>query len=190
MVHPTKAMQIKMQIKIIVSTPCPAWLIDLPEAVTTAQAAVSAVIADAGLAHPMIEIGVTLTDDADLRRLNRKYRQQDKPTNILSFTGDTAFGPAFDPANVAPLLLGDIVLAHGVVGAEARAQGKTMFAHYCHLLVHGSLHLLGQDHSDEGDAKAMEIREVAILASIGIADPYQVMDRSANVDKPAPVDLK
>lgn len=179
-----------MQIEIIVSTPCPAWLIDLPEAVATAQAVVSAVMADAGLAHPMIEIGVTLTDDADVQRLNRDYRQLDQPTNVLSFAGDSAFDPAFGAANAGPLLLGDIVLAHGVVGAEARAQGKTMRAHFCHLLVHGSLHLLGQDHVDEGEATAMEIREVAILASMGIADPYQVMDPSADADQRVSMDLK
>ncbi|NQV59734.1 MAG: rRNA maturation RNase YbeY [Alphaproteobacteria bacterium] len=175
-----------MQIEIIVSTPCPAWLMDLPEAVAIGQAAVSAVLTDAGLTCPMIEVGVTLTDDAAVRGLNRDYRQQDKATNVLSFAGDSAF----DPAHKELVLLGDIVLAHGVVGAEAQAQGKTLQAHYCHLLVHGSLHLLGHDHIDDAEAKAMEAREVAILAGLGIADPYQFVDPLADPDQPTTVDLK
>jgi probable rRNA maturation factor len=175
-----------MQIEIIVSTPCPAWLMDLPEAATIGQAAVSAVLAGAGLTRPMIEVGVTLTDDDAVRGLNRDYRQQDKATNVLSFSGDA---PS-DLAHKGPLLLGDIVLAHGVVSAEALAQGKTLRAHYCHLLVHGSLHLLGMDHIDDEDAKVMEAREVAILAGLGIADPYQYSDPPAALDQPSSLDLK
>lgn len=186
MVRPKKVMKIAMQIAIIVSAPCPAWLIDLPEAVAIGKKVVSAVLADAGLTYPMIEVGVTLTDDAALRGLNRDYRQEDKATNVLSFAGD----PAFDPAHKGPLLLGDIVLAHGVAGAEARAQGKSLHAHYCHLLVHGSLHLLGQDHIDDGEANAMEAREVAILAGLGIADPYQYVDQLTDLDQLASLDLK
>ncbi len=175
-----------MQTEIIVSAPCPAWLIDLPEAITIGQEVVSAVLAQAGLRYPVIEVGVTLTDDAAVRRLNRDYRHENKATNVLSFAGD----PAFDPAHKGPLLLGDIVLAHGVVGAEAQAQGKTLQAHYCHLLVHGSLHLLGQDHVDDKEAKAMEAQEVAILASLGIADPYLFAGQSADLDQRASLDLK
>ena len=86
----------------------------------------------------------------------------------MSFVGDDIDGPRHD----GPLLLGDIVLAHGVLRAEAQAQGKSLHDHFCHLLVHGTLHLLGHDHMNEGDAAAMEAQEIAILAGIGIADPY------------------
>ena len=171
-----------MQTEIIVSAPCPAWLIDLPEAVAIGQKVVAAVLADAELRHETVEVGVTLTDDAAMRNLNRDYRNQDKATNVLSFGGHSAS----DPAHAGPLLLGDIVLAHGVVRAEAQAQGKTLQAHYCHLLVHGTLHLLGMDHTNDEDAKAMEAREVAILASLNIADPYQY----AESDQRASLDLK
>ncbi|MDA1101405.1 MAG: rRNA maturation RNase YbeY [Proteobacteria bacterium] len=165
---------------------CPAWLIDLPEAVTIGQKVVAAVLADAGLTYPIIEVGVTLTDDVTVRGLNRDYRREDKATNVLSFAGDSAF----DLAHKGPLLLGDIVLAHGVMSAEARAQGKTLHAHYCHLLVHGSLHLLGQDHIDDKGAKEMEAREVAILTGLGIADPYQLKGAPADLDQRALLGLK
>ena len=158
-----------MQIEIIVSTPCPAWLIDLPEAVAIGQQAVSAALAGADLSRRVVEVGVTLTDDADMRRLNHQYRQQDKATNVLAFAAEFEL----EHAHEGPLLLGDIVLAHGVVSAEARAQGKTLQNHYRHLLVHGCLHLLGQDHNDDRAAAAMEAREIAILAGMGVADPYQ-----------------
>ena len=167
-----------MQMEIIVSTPCAAWLTDLPDAAVTGERVVAAALAAAldpagpnraVLNRAVVEVGVMLTDNTGIRRLNREYRHQDRATNVLSFAGDGVTGPAHD----GPLLLGDIVLAHGVLCAEAKAQGKSLKAHYCHLLVHGTLHLLGHDHDDEGQATAMEAREIAILAEIGIADPYQ-----------------
>ncbi len=158
-----------MQMEIIVSTPCPAWLTDLPDAAATGERVVAAALEPAGLNRAVVEVGVMLTDDGEIRRLNREYRFQDKATNVLSFAGEGVEGPVHD----GPLLLGDIVLAHGVLCAEARDQGKTLNAHYCHLLVHGTLHLLGYDHVDDGEAAVMEAREIAILAGIGIADPYR-----------------
>jgi probable rRNA maturation factor len=161
-------MQKAMQMEIIVSTPCRAWLTDLPDAVAIGERVVGAALSDAVPARTLVEVGVSLMDDAAVRRLNRDYRQQDKATNVLSFVGDDIDGPRHD----GPLLLGDIVLAHGVLRAEAQAQGKSLHDHFCHLLVHGTLHLLGHDHMNEGDAAAMEAQEIAILAGIGIADPY------------------
>ena len=87
-----------------------------------------------------------LTDDETVRDLNNRFRGKDKPTNVLSF-------PAAESA--APHL-GDLVLAHGVCAAEARAQGKALADHLSHLTVHGVLHLLGRDHADDGEAEAME----------------------------------
>lgn len=167
-----------MQIEIIVSTPCRAWLTDLPDAVAIGQQTVAAVLRQAGLTGTVIEVGVTLTDDVEMRRLNRDYRQSDKATNVLSFLGDSGDGPAHG----GPLLLGDIVLAHGVVGAEARTQGKSLHDHYCHLLVHGTLHLLGMDHMDENEAQTMEAREVAILADMSISDPYDLPGQRLSLD--------
>jgi probable rRNA maturation factor len=112
------------------------------------------------------EISLVFTDDSAIRTLNRDWRQQDKPTNVLSF-------PAVDPAAIAAApLLGDIVIAQETVQREADAEGKTFEDHLTHLVVHGFLHLLGFDHIDDDEAEEMEGAERAILARLGIADPY------------------
>jgi probable rRNA maturation factor len=115
-------------------------------------------------------IAVLLTDDDAVRDLNARFRDKDRPTNVLSFPG------ADMPMPGQPPHLGDIVLAHGVCAGEAEAQGKTMTSHLTHLVVHGVLHLLGCDHMTEAEAKAMEAEEKAILAELGIADPYVLID--------------
>ncbi len=163
-----------MQMDIIVSTPCRAWLTDLPDAVATGKRIVKLTLAQADLECDIVEVGVTLTDNIEMRTLNRNHRLQDKPTNVLSFAGQDPDAPH----HVGPLLLGDIVLAHGVLLEEAQQQSKCMHDHYCHLLVHGTLHLLGHDHIEEDEAAEMEAKEVSILAGIGIADPYE---NSANL---------
>lgn len=120
------------------------------------------------------EISVRLTDDAEVQTLNRDYRQKDKPTNVLSF-------PMIAPdrldavANTddGEVLLGDIVLAHGVCVAEAAEKGITLVDHATHLIVHGTLHLLGYDHQGQAQAEAMEQIERNVLATFGIADPYR-----------------
>ena len=157
-----------MQMNIIVSTPCRAWLTDLPDVVTTGERVVHLTLAHADLKCDQIEVGVTLTDNVEMRILNRDYRRQDEATNVLSFAGHDLKSPSIPE----PLLLGDIVLAHGIVLAEAKQQGKKLHEHYCHLLVHGTLHLLGHDHVNSEQAAEMEATEIAILGKIGIADPY------------------
>jgi probable rRNA maturation factor len=126
-----------------------------------------------------VEVSLVLADDATIRALNRDYRGRDAPTNVLAFPqheslGGPAFrGPAFGgPAHAGPVLLGDVVLALETVRREAAAQGKSTVDHARHLVVHGILHLLGYDHDAESDAADMERRETAILAGLGIADPY------------------
>ena len=108
------------------------------------------------------DVVVLLTDDVAVRELNARFRDKDRPTNVLSF-------PA--PENAFPHL-GDIVLAHGVCAEEAKAQGKTLADHLSHLVVHGVLHLLGHDHEDEAEAERMEALERAALARLAIPDPY------------------
>jgi len=106
-------------------------------------------------------VGVALADDARVRSLNARDRKKDKPTNVLSY-------PSGERGS-----LGDIVLARQTVWREAREQGKTAADHLAHLVVHGTLHLLGYDHeSGEADAHRMEALERRVLAKLGVADPY------------------
>jgi probable rRNA maturation factor len=106
--------------------------------------------------------GVTLriVGESEGRRLNATYRKKAKATNVLSFP----YGHGS----------GDVVLCHPVIAREARAQGKTLAAHYAHLVVHGILHLRGYDHEKKRDALRMERREVRILRRLGFPDPYAV----------------
>ena len=114
------------------------------------------------------DVSVRIVDEQEMRTLNRNYRQQDKPTNVLAFpTGDDGFLPPGETP-----LLGDIVVCAGVVAREADEQGKPLEHHWSHMLVHGTLHLLGHDHITDAQAHAMEALERSILGSLGIADPY------------------
>lgn len=120
-----------------------------------------------------VEISVRLTGDEQVRALNGEWRGNDKPTNVLSFP--LASGADLKQANVAgpEILLGDIVLARGVCTSEAAEKGVAVEQHAAHLLVHGTLHLLGYDHHDEDEATDMEAREVRALARLGYANPYE-----------------
>lgn len=113
------------------------------------------------------DLGIRVVDDAESRRLNRGYRGKDRPTNVLSF-------PAPVPGPAGAALLGDLVICAPVVAREARAQRKSLRAHWAHMVVHGVLHLLGEDHDTAGRAREMEAREIAILAGLGFGDPYEV----------------
>jgi len=105
------------------------------------------------------EISVVLASDALVRKLNREFRGQDKPTNVLSFPGEDDH-------------LGDIILARQTVVREAREQRKTPHDHAIHLIVHGMLHLIGHDHMRKKEASKMETREIKILKKLGIKNPY------------------
>jgi len=121
-----------------------------------------------------VEISVTLTGDEQVRMLNAEWRGKDKPTNVLSFP--MAAERDLSRANIAgpELLLGDIIMAHGVCEAEAAEKGVTVEEHATHLLVHGTLHLLGYDHEAEAAAEDMEAREVRALKRLGISNPYEI----------------
>lgn len=114
-------------------------------------------------------LSILLTDDAEMRKLNAGWRAKDKPTNVLSFPAESAIDPAKPPA-----YLGDIALGLATCKREAREQKKVFADHVAHLTVHGVLHLLGYDHMDDDQAEAMEPLETAILATMGIADPYKI----------------
>ncbi|WP_267395824.1 MULTISPECIES: rRNA maturation RNase YbeY [unclassified Sphingomonas] len=125
-----------------------------------------------------VEVSVRLTSDDEVHTLNRQYRQKDKPTNVLSFpmVQPDLIDTVSQNSDDGELLLGDIVLAHGVCVAEAAERGIPVEAHATHLLVHGTLHLLGYDHLGDDEAEAMEEIERQALASLGIADPYLIRE--------------
>jgi probable rRNA maturation factor len=114
------------------------------------------------------EVDVILTDDAQIRQLNRDWRGIDKPTNVLSFPA------AKPPGCPTHLLLGDVFIAYETNAREAEAEGKTFMHHFAHLLVHGFLHLLGYDHDSDPAAEDMERLEADILARFDIPNPYTV----------------
>ncbi|SFP72458.1 rRNA maturation RNase YbeY [Sphingomonas rubra] len=126
----------------------------------------------------LVEVSVRLTSDEEVHHLNRQYRGKDKPTNVLSF-------PMVQPdlletisanSDDGEVLLGDIVLAHGVCMREAAERGVSAEDYASHLVVHGTLHLLGYDHLTDADGDAMEEIERTALATLGIADPYSVRE--------------
>jgi probable rRNA maturation factor len=123
-----------------------------------------------------VEISVRLTGDEEVRALNSEWRGKDKPTNVLSFPMTEAHELANADVEGPELLLGDIVLARGVCEREAAEKAVPVETHATHLLVHGTLHLLGYDHLDDADAADMERREVRALARLGIDDPYELRD--------------
>jgi probable rRNA maturation factor len=139
------------------------------------QSLVADVIAAAagrlGVAGANTELSILLTDNAAMRHLNAQWRGKDKPTNVLSF-------PAADlrPGDLPGPVLGDIVIARETVEEEAALECKPVDDHLRHLLVHGFLHLFGYDHEKDTDADEMEAAETAILADIGVSDPYSVND--------------
>ena len=113
------------------------------------------------------ELGVCVVGAPERRRLNARFRGRDRPTNVLSF-------PAVRmpcPPRAAACPLGELVICARVLATEAHAQAKTLRAHWAHLVVHGTLHLLGYDHERAADARRMERREVAVLRRLGFANP-------------------
>ncbi|MBN3255659.1 rRNA maturation RNase YbeY [Pectobacterium brasiliense] len=111
------------------------------------------------------EVTIRIVDEAESRDLNNTYRGKDKPTNVLSF-------PFEAPPEVELPLLGDLIICRQVVEREAAEQEKTVEEHWAHMVVHGSLHLLGYDHIEDSEAEEMEALETEIMQSMGYADPY------------------
>ena len=111
------------------------------------------------------EMTIRIVDEAESHELNLTYRGKDRPTNVLSF-------PFECPEEVDLPLLGDLIICRQVVEREAEEQGKPLLAHWAHMVVHGSLHLLGYDHIEDDEAEEMESLEAEIMTGLGFEDPY------------------
>lgn len=154
----------RRSVELDISITAPAWGDSVDGIAARAERAVEATLERAGVVGT-VELSVLLTDDAAQRILNRDHRGRDSATNVLSF-------PAGFVPPMGPRPLGDISLALETVTREAAEQDKRAADHFTHLLVHGTLHLLGYDHIDDGEGEEMEALEREILAGLGIADPY------------------
>jgi len=136
-----------------------------PRAKTVVKTAILA--AAKAVSTPRAELAIVLSDDSAIRALNRRWRGQNAPTNVLSFPA-----PAPGKNQPASPYIGDIVIAYQTTAREAVAEGKPFNRHLAHLAVHGFLHLLGYDHDNDRDAQEMERLERTILKRIAVPDPY------------------
>lgn len=152
-----------VDIDIIIDSDC--WQAS-PDAEAVVRRAVEAAAMQHGPSEGAAELAIMLTDDAEIRNLNRQWRKIDKATNVLSF-------PATPMPGVPTRSLGDIAIAFETLQREAEDEGKSFDHHLSHLAVHGFLHLVGYDHENETDAEAMESLERTILAGLNIPDPYR-----------------
>ena len=152
-----------MSLAVDLAVEDPSWTA-LPDLQSLVERAVAAALAEAGIVlEDDRELSCLLCDDDTIQGLNRRWRGRDEPTNVLSFPTE---GPGAD------VLLGDIALAYGTVAREAEAEGRRVEDHVAHLVIHGTLHLLGEDHEAEAEAEAMEALETRAMARLGLPDPY------------------
>jgi probable rRNA maturation factor len=158
--------------EVVVAADC--WHSE-PDAEATVQRAILAASAATDAAVDNAEVAVMLTDDLAIRTLNKDFRGIDKPTNVLSFPAPEMDG--VDGEGAVPRTLGDIAIAYETLRREADEEAKPFLHHLSHLAVHGFLHLIGYDHETDGEAEEMEALEVAILAQLGIPDPYAERER-------------
>ena len=159
--------------KIVVSIAEAAWEQALPDVEDIVHGAARLALDGVDRAE-RIEVSIVLSNDAEIRALNRTWRGQDKPTNVLSFPGDTETDVA-----KAPILLGDVIVAFETATREVDQDraAASLADHLAHLIVHGVLHLLGYDHEIDSEAEEMEQLETELLAQLGIPNPYQDHER-------------
>lgn len=155
------AASIKLSVDLRVADP--RWQEELGDAETLAARVLSHASAQMNAGG---EVSILMTADAEMRALNRKWRGQDKPTDVLSFPSNAPQAPG------EPVHIGDIALAFETAWRDAGEMGRGFEAHVSHLMVHGFLHLLGHDHIEPEDAAVMEPLETKILAGLGWPDPY------------------
>lgn len=124
---------------------------------------------------PSAELNIRIVSKDEITELNSTYRQKHKPTNVLSFPFDMP-----EELHDEIPLLGDIIICADVIEEEAAAQHKTAEAHWAHMVVHGTLHLLGYDHEQQDEAEAMEAEEIKILLTLGFSNPYAINEKGAS----------
>jgi probable rRNA maturation factor len=151
---------------------CELWHDELPDLEELTRLAALKTLEFTGYTAPQIEISTVFADDTFIQNLNRDYREQDKPTNVLSF-------PQYEPNELDKkaefLALGDIILAYETIAREADEQEKSLRAHTVHMIVHSLLHLLGYDHLTDFEAETMEKLEIRILKALGVKNPYETI---------------
>jgi probable rRNA maturation factor len=140
----------------------------VPDLDDLAKRSVAAALAYGRRSPDLLEVSVLFIGDEEAARINSEWRGKSYPPNVLSFPA----APAMEVPEGEAEPLGDIVLAAGVIAREAKEQSKSFEAHTSHLIVHGTLHLLGYDHMEPSDALKMEAAEAAILRGLGYPDPY------------------
>ena len=161
------SMPLANPLSVVVDSRCSAWRNLVLNAEELCCSAATAAFEASGAVSDGTEVSVVLADDEFVQSLNKEWRQQDKPTNVLAFPCKE-LGHSSDTMR----LLGDIVIASGVVQREALGENKTVGHHMTHMVVHGTLHLLGYDHISDDEAAEMEGFEIVALAALGIDDPY------------------
>lgn len=165
--------------EIDISIPCPEWETSCPDCEAIVEEAVHAALSQSPVARRMIaagiepEISVVLANDDLVHTLNREYRDRDNPTNVLSFAMLDGENGWEEPEQPGPCALGDLILAYETVEREAREENKPLPNHLTHLVIHGTLHLLGYDHMNGADAEVMESLEIQILNGLNIENPYK-----------------
>jgi probable rRNA maturation factor len=180
------------RLAVSIAVPCREWLRAVPAARRICGRAARAALAGAGVGFADAEFSLMLADDTTVAGLNHTYRGRDAPTDVLSFANSDlpSAGPLLEEPlpegplleERAPVLLGDVVVAFETASADAAKQNTPLSDHLVHLVVHGALHLLGYDHEDEADASRMETVEIAVLAGLGIENPYSAEVQRSSVD--------
>lgn len=169
-----------MSIEVDISIPYPAWENTCDDCETIIAKAIEGVVAHSPVAKKLItsgvepEISVVLANDDLIQTLNREYRDKDKPTNVLSFAMLDSDDGWQAPTHPGPCALGDLILAFETVERESTEETKPFRDHFTHLVVHGTLHLLGYDHIEDREAEVMESLEIQILKSMDIKNPYKI----------------
>lgn len=160
--------------RVKIAAPSPLWEQSIENSAELVTRVVARAVAASNRVHGDSEVSVVLSDDRELRILNKEYRGKDEPTNVLSFPGDELDTDEDSFTSLGrPMILGDVVVAFETIRREALDQGKALADHAAHILIHGVLHLCGFDHERSEDAKIMEGLERAVLGEFGIAGPYE-----------------